>query len=145
MRRRIARARRSGDAGLSAEQRTELLAGIVVGRPFADDAARAAAWEAHRDALIAFHTSDPAAWAAGNRRGVLSPAPAGPGNRPAAWWGYEAPEPRRVVAVLEPDDATRSAHGVLARAREVLETEAAYLARLDLLTPAERQALEINR
>jgi hypothetical protein len=65
---------------------------------FASEEARRAAWEIHRDELLA-------------REHI-------PGNRPAAWWDYEAPEPR-----------------------DHREAEADQLQRLGLLTPDELAAL----
>jgi hypothetical protein len=47
---------------------------------------------------------------------------AAPGTRPGGWWKYEAPEPRRQVG-------------------DAIESQAAYLDRLGLLTDQERRRL----
>jgi hypothetical protein len=98
-------------------------------------------WNDHRDAIL------------------VDWLQARPGRRPWSWWSWDAREPRRVVSgaelllpVIEPDDwawVWRTTFGVPAfrQVRDVaagdprIESEAAYLARLDLLTPDERAAL----
>jgi hypothetical protein len=85
-----------------------------------------------------------------------------PGTRPWAWWAWDASEPRRAVAgaelllpVSEPHDwewVWRENFGVPAflqvrppSARDPrIETQATYLARLDLLTTEERAALRAD-
>ena len=52
-----------------------------------------------------------------------------PGSRPAGWWQYEAPGARQVLT------------GTI-EAPTVIESEAAYLQRHDLLTAAERRVLK---
>jgi hypothetical protein len=97
-------------------------------------------WSQHGDAIMK-------AWAA-----------ASPGVRPFAWWAVVAPEPRRVVrgaALLKPpgpidDRWWRVRFGtprfIAVRPRgaalPLLESEAAYLARLGLLSVDERAALD---
>jgi hypothetical protein len=72
------------------------------GRAFTSEAERLAAWEVHRDELLA-------------REHI-------PGNRPAAWWDFESPEPR-----------------------DHREAEADQLQRLGLLTPDELAAFAAPR
>jgi hypothetical protein len=66
--------------------------------PF-DAAAAREDWEASREELLAYWLQDPALW---EREPDVSnfhqPTPGGPGSRPAAWWWFAAPEPRRIVA-----------------------------------------------
>jgi hypothetical protein len=84
-----------------------------------------------------------------------------PGTRPYAWWRFEAPEPRQVVVGAEllkptraPDDWAFVWRGNFGRPAFVqvrprgwlglpaIESHAAYLDRLGLLTPGERDRLE---
>lgn len=109
--------------------------------PFASEEARRAAWVEHRAVLLALH---------------------GPGRRPWAWWRHEAPEPRRQLAAPEPltelpkTESCFCVNGHLfcglfngvpnawdcyedfKEAR--FERDAAYLSRLDLWLPGERDA-----
>jgi hypothetical protein len=144
------------------------------GGPF-DEAAARADWTAHREELLAYWLQTPATRALTpeaspfrqTRRG-------GPGTRPAAWWWFEAPEPRRLIArwtfegaiqwgrlVPLPLDAPgldtgdwlrlwreepRGRHffrGIRNPAPGIndWETEREYLARLGLMSRAERAAL----
>lgn len=85
-----------------------------------------------------------------------------PGTRPWAWWEHDAPEHRRIVAVtIDGKPAPLSATPTCIATREhrfgvvgsywggdwpfnlsvTYETEAAYLARLDLLAPEEAASL----
>jgi hypothetical protein len=48
-----------------------------------------------------------------------------PGTRPSTWWRFIAPEPRRTIA----------------NGRDLIESEASYLRRLDLLLPGEERRL----
>jgi hypothetical protein len=110
-------------------------------RFFVTEATLAHAWREHRTALMA-------TW-----------IPAHPGRRPAGWWRYDAMEPRRVLlgaSLLEAGPAAylegiwrRNAGIPAARriasiedSRLVVESEAAYLRRLRLLTREERRALD---
>lgn len=77
--------------------------------PFEDDEHRRQLWEHNRDYLVDKDI---------NYTGVCKRKP---GTRPAAWWDYEAPEPRRD-----------------------LESEEDYLRRLDLLLPGEDEAIRGN-
>jgi hypothetical protein len=95
------------------------------------------AWREFRGPILA-------AWAA-----------ARPGSRPWAWWRWDATEPRRCLvgaSLLWAQDVEwqwRQSFGVrefrrvptLEDSRMVVECEAAYLKRLQLLTRQERQAL----
>ena len=74
--------------------------------PFEDEEHRRQLWEHNRDFLIDKDVGNQ--WLYTRR----------PGTRPAGWWDYEAPEPRRD-----------------------LESEEDYLRRLDLLFPGEDEAI----
>jgi hypothetical protein len=92
------------------------------GRP-RDDAEARADWEEHRAELMTFWTQDPTAWRATNHQGFFSPAPGGPGTRPAAWWWFDAPPALRLGdGPIEPPTP---------------ENERVLLARHGLLTPGE--------
>ena len=73
------------------------------------------------------------------------PAPGGAGTRPAAWWKYDAPEPRRVTRGTLPEGSDRDYFGMsrFCYGSVEYEEEADYLNRLDLLTDAEREILEL--
>jgi hypothetical protein len=60
-----------------------------------------------------------------------------PGSRPWAWWQWEAPEDMRQIG----EDRTKLSCGRV-YVSPIYETEAAYLARLNLLTAAERMVLK---
>ena len=64
-----------------------------------------------------------------------------PGRRPWAWWQFEAKEPRRVVGVDVIDLPACGSQPARRCQYDIIETEAAYLRRLGLLSPAEEQAL----
>jgi len=89
---------------LNERQRQLLLLGVALFEDepgFESEQEEREAWERHREALLAECAAErPARW------------------RPAAWWKYEAPEPRNKD-----------------------EPEAEQLARLGLLTPEERALL----
>lgn len=105
--------------GLTPESRDYLLSGLALtGDALGDDAA-AALWSEHRLALIAFYISNPAGWTPNISGGAFyDPPPGGPGTRPWAFWQFEAPEARRVLAPA-----------VEAWAQPTLEREADYLVR----------------
>jgi hypothetical protein len=73
-------------------------------------------------------------------------ATAHPGTRPSCWWRWSAPEPeRRVLAEPEPQpDAPDASTTRWDRVEETafVETEPAYLRRLDLLLPGEAERIE---
>ena len=56
-----------------------------------------------------------------------------PGTRPSAWWRWEAPEPRRTVELIDEDDG---------EPYEGEESQHAYLTRLNLLTPIEKEIFD---
>ena len=67
--------------------------------------------------------------------------PVSPGTRPWVWWRFDAPEPRwrkvKATGELLPETGLVEVPGVY----WLLESEAHYLRRLDLLRPGERQHL----
>jgi hypothetical protein len=102
--RRRAKLRREGYEPAHAYQ---LLKGFVFlhegyGRPERDDfdaATAQADWADHRDALMAYWCQDPAAWILDlSESHWVQAKPGGLGTRPWAWWTFEAPQPRRLVA-----------------------------------------------
>jgi hypothetical protein len=140
-------------------------------RAFEADAARAD-WEAVREELLAYWISDPGGWRPLDDVSLFRQCrPGGPGSRPWAWWTWDAPAPRRVVACwssaggplveIDPADVPgldladwprlwreepRWRHFYLGMRNPhpgVLdfETEREYLARLGLMTASERAAL----
>ncbi len=104
--------------------------GMLLGVPFADDEAYRAAWDAHRDELMASYTR------------------LHPGRRPRAWWSFEAPEPRRLADGSIFQSAGRMVRGIPRRKVTdppvVFETELDYLRRLDLLTESEKRHLGVH-
>ena len=67
-----------------------------------------------------------------NREKIMSMCE--PGERPWAWWQFEAPEQPRVIGHYPPDDP-------LEPGGEILESEAEALERMGLLTVEERKAI----
>jgi hypothetical protein len=62
---------------------------------FDADAARAD-WVENREELLAYWLQDPTRWQRDpDVSGFHQPEPGGPGSRPAAWWWFDAPAPRR--------------------------------------------------
>ena len=136
-----------------------------------DEDARRAMWFEHRDELLAYWIQDPARWKRPSGMSAIDhPEPGGPGTRPWAWWRYEAPEMRRPIKGTLPDRlmiAGSGKPGLVWAARPkgcddkdwreatyyggphylggdvpwVYEAESDYLARLGLLTDAERRWL----
>jgi hypothetical protein len=80
-----------------------------------DDESIRELWEALRNDIIEQHT---------RRR---------PGQRPSAWWRFEAPEPRRTVELIDEDDG---------EPYEAEESQREYLTRLNLLTPIEKEIFD---
>lgn len=120
----------AAQAQLTPKQRYHLLCGFAFGplgeEVFVSKDHRRAAWESFRVDLLDYWTREPAEWRAqGNAPTFNTAEPGGPGTRPAGWWDFDAPEPRRDAG---PDRR--------------FEAEAAYLDRLGLLAPGEREALE---
>jgi hypothetical protein len=97
--------------GLTEGQRTHLECGhdfFGDGRPFTGEAARRAAWRAHRRAILA-------GWDT-------------PGARPLALWQYDLPD-----ALDEHGSEAAAVHALLADSRERRQIELHWLAVLDLL------------
>lgn len=94
-------------------------------RTFETEQDRRRAWEAHRDEIM---------------------ARCRPGQRPAAWWRYDAPERPRVARVAHVGGTERHPAGWPVN---VLEHETETLARLGLATPADlaelRQHVAVRR
>lgn len=156
----MARKRRSkkGGSRLSENQVLHLLLGFCFnsfeGRaldfPFRDEAHQRQLWNENRDRLINKDVGDGG-----------GPVRREPGTRPAAFWAFDAPEPRRIIQnaeywqpppgkendwrrywgmhpILHPVDNWEEAGYPLPE----YETEASYLRRLKLLLPGEAEALE---
>lgn len=85
-------------------------------------------------------------WAVVGREFVANWIADKPGSRPWAWWEFDAPEPRQRLDSDE--DEVAPAWGRMSFGQPMwhpsgrYETELEYLDRLDLLTEAEREALE---
>ncbi len=151
------RSRKTGPA-LSENQALHLLIGICFdsheGRaldfPFRDEAHRRQLWNENRDRLIQKDV--------GPGGGLVQREP---GTRPAAFWAFDAPEPRQKIengeywrAAPGHEEAWREYRGMdraMVPTTENLEidnyvveyeTEADYLRRLNLLLPGEAEALE---
>lgn len=96
-----------------------------------------AAWaELRSELMAAWHTGTPIPDAY-DEKGTA-------GERPAAWWTYDAPGRRRVVEGTEQntgDDRTFFGVPAIARGLVEYESQAEFLDRHDLLTDAERAAL----
>jgi hypothetical protein len=107
-----------------------------------DMAAAAEAWESLRDDLLPAYIADH------------------PGQRPWAWWAFDATEPRRCVSgpgLRAATDETLPARvrrlsfgrpccyfaADMEGEQSVYETQAAYLARMRLLSAAERKAIAL--
>lgn len=147
-RRRPARRRHRDE--LTLVQREELLTGLAydgLGGGFnADDDRRAAAWARQADELVGYWIRPRIEGRWGGDLG--SPLPAGPRRRPAAWWRYDAPEPRRRLGGRgEPADESDLWLGVPAAWLSIdprdpprYESQATYLERLELLSPDEAMA-----
>lgn len=95
----------------------------------------AAAWEELGEQYVA-------EWIAGYTCSDFSHEPA-PGSRPWGWWRFEAPEPRRQIDPDAPGAIGPPIWFGMASAYSggipEYETSAAYLRRLNLLTPEERR------
>lgn len=94
--------------------------------PFKDQATMAAAWKKHKKQLM-----------------KLEPFQA---LRCWGWWHYEAPEPRRQISGPKPLEDNSLDQGIPALWEDyeqaknaVFESEYAYLDRLDLLTPEDKE------
>lgn len=59
------------------------------------------------------------------------------GERPFAWWIFEAPEPRRIVGYFQGPNGGKP--------MAIQETEADYIDRLDLWLPGEREKWEAQQ
>jgi len=100
-------------------------------------------WEANKAELLAYWLQDPIEWARTNVSQFGYPRPGAPGTRPWAWWWFDAPEPRPIIAIDADPDSFKSVPGVLVRqCGAVFEPEAEYLARHGLLSDAEFAALD---
>ena len=126
---------------LSDDQKDNLLSGFSLGpEPFSSEEERRKAWTAHRDELMQYigHTSGPGFYSQNGLR---------LGTRPAAWWQYDAKEPRRRLhgdISIKPIGEEISGNGTLrfwtaAVHDDEFETQHEYLRRHGLLTDAEQE------
>ena len=102
-------------------------------------------WKEYREQLIEYWRMEPHVVAA-TYGDEAFPEPKGPGHRPAAWWWFDAPEPKRPIAHERVFERPASGscldyRGAVVGVEPVLELEEQYLARLGLLSDAEREYL----
>jgi len=115
------------------------------GAPWLEDEAKVD-WQANKQELMAYWAQDPIEWAKTNVSQFGYPRPGGPGTRPWAWWWFDSPAPRPIIAVDGPALSFMSLPGVLVRqCGAVFEPEAEYLARHGLLLEAERDLIDSSR
>ena len=153
----MARRRSKKGSGLTENQLLHLLTGDCFdsmegrapGFPFRSDDHRRQLWRENRHRLIDKDVGDD--------DGLVKREP---GTRPAAWWSYDAPEPRRIIKnaeywqlpqgeeegwrryggmhpIMHPVDGWSAAGYPL----QEYESEADYLRRLGLLLPGEEEAM----
>lgn len=147
---------RTSSPSLSPAERQQLLAGWspwLTRKPADDPETWGDLWRRHRTALLRWWTADP-----GDQGGSIRPS--GPGTRPWAWWHFDAPEPRRILfrdeatqtcaeAGIVPQGGFQFSFGIpvtyvdwSAARPPIIEAEAVYLDRHDLLTARERRLLD---
>ena len=145
--------KRKRETGLPKRERCYLLTGMdwhnmgVAGPELEPDDVRDS-WELYRAELVDYWRMEPLLVAAICGSDAW-PEPAGPGHRPAAWWWFDAPEPKRAIAHQRVFERPASGscldyRGAVVGVEPVLELEEEYLARLGLLTDDEREWLAEN-
>lgn len=147
---------RTSSPSLDSDKRAQLLTGfspwLDVG-PADDPDAWEALWRRHRTVLLNWWLDNPS-----EHRGIGTSRRGG-GSRPWAWWHFDAPEPRRILdrhpetrtcdeADITPKDGYRYSFGIPVTyvnwsptRPPIIEAEAVFLDRHDLLTDRERQLL----
>lgn len=97
-----------------------------MGSTFGSEEARRRAWEAHRGRLLREYVDD------------------NPGQRPPAWWEYDAPRDRPVFVESRPAGAPRDLGNEAAVLLEMGELGEQERGRCPPPTPAERAYIEAN-
>lgn len=144
---------RTSSPSLDPARRQQLLTGFspwLSTGPAEDPDSWQQLWRRHWAELLSWWTQDPA-----DHEGPGSPG--GPGTRPWGWWEYDAPEPRRILdrheatrtcaeAGIVPQSGFQFAFGIPTTYVKwsptrppIIEAEAVYLDRHDLLTDRERK------